>query len=483
MSETNSEIVWYIAREGEQHGPLSDAEMKLFVENGHLKSTDLVWNPEMTDWQTAASIFPPPAPPTPPPPPATPKVTTSAAQGGFKQPTQHDHLTAPSHTSSPTLQVEPSSSGAARNTQAASPAAADHASLRPDPSLTVGANVAAHHPAPVEGYDVEDADDEQPRRRGRIGLLIGTVAVAAAIAGGGVVAFQNKDAILSYMNEPSEEASTPVIKADTNTKTAAAEKPKPPQEQAPEDPNNGNTPVPGIKVTVPKTQPVAPSAAAPNSVPLETIDSNLQKSQLWRVIKEEFPDWYKERVQEISKLSNTASETDLSKHLINKLVALRREHANDALSSSTEHLQSIAGAFLANLKSLAGYSTDACYTFVSKGETSPAVISLFPKPGYGDAIEGQIAAVFRAVADGRKTPVKRQRAGKSDYEILYSELTKIGWTKAEIGLFSNPQAMAQAPREQVCKLVQDWFVAHIAVNDEQVQERLLVESLRPLVAG
>lgn len=90
MSETNSEIVWYIAREGEQHGPLSDAEMKLFVANGHLKPTDLVWNPEMADWQTAASVFPQPAPPTPPPPPATPKVTTPAAQAGHTQPAQHD---------------------------------------------------------------------------------------------------------------------------------------------------------------------------------------------------------------------------------------------------------------------------------------------------------------------------------------------------------------------------------------------------------
>ncbi len=481
MSETNSEIVWYIAREGEQHGPLSDTEMKLFVANGHLKPTDLVWNPEMTDWQTAASVFPPPAPP---PPPAAPKVTTPAAQGGYNQPEQHDHLTAQGRTTGTTFQVGPGSSAAAPNTQATPPPAADHtSSMRPDPSLTAGAGTAAHQPAPVEGYEVEDADDEQPRRRGRIGLLVGTVAVAAAVAGGGVVAFQNKDAILSYMNEPSEEASTPVIKADTNTKTAALEKSAPPKAQAPEEPETGGAPEPGITVTVPKTQPVTPGTATPDSVPLDTIDGNLQKSQLWRVIKEEFPDWYNERVQEISQLSNTASETDLSKHLINKLVALRREHANDALSSSTKHLQSIAGAFLANLKSLAGHSTDACYTFVSKGETSPAVISLFPKPVYGDAIEGQIAAVFRAVADGRKTPVKRQRAGKSDYEVLYSELTKIGWTKAEIGLFSNPQAMANAPREQVCKLVQDWFVAHIAVNDEQVQQRLLVETLRPIVAG
>lgn len=484
MSETKSEIVWYIAREGEQHGPLSDAEMQLFVMNGHLKPTDLVWNPEMTDWQTAASVFPPPAPPAPPPPPATPKVTSPTAQGAYKKLTQQDNLAAQSRTQGPTLQVEPGSSVAAPNPNApAMPSAtAAPASPRPEPSLSAGADMAARQPAPVEGYEVDD-DDERPRRRGRIGLMIGTVAIAAAIAGGGVVAFQNKDAILSYMNEPSEEASTPVVKADTNTKTAALEKPVPPKEPAPKAADTRVPKVPGITVTVPQTQPVTPNPSTSDSVPLDTIDSNLQKSQLWRVIKTEFPNWYQERVQEISKLSNTASETDLSKHLIGKLVALRREHAKHALSSSTEHLQSIAGAFLANLKSLAGHSTDACYTFISKGETSPAVISLFPKPGYGDAIEGQIAAVFRAVADGRKSPVERDKATKPDYDILSSELTNIGWSKADVGLFANPQALAKAPPEQVCKMVQDWFAAHLAINDKQVQERLLVETLRPVVAG
>ena len=368
MKPTDSEIVWYIAREGEQHGPLSDAEMQLFVKNGHLKPTDLVWNPEMADWQTAASVFPPPAPPTPspPPPPATPKVTSPATQGSYKHPAHHENVaTTQGLTPSPTLQVDPGTSAAAPNPNAHAMAPADptHATLRPEPSLMAGADVGTHQPAPVEGYEAEDEDDEQPRRRGRIGLLIGTVAVAAAIAGGGVVAFQNKDAILSYMNEPSKEAAPPVVKAETNTKTAALEKPAVPKEPAPKATDSGIQEVPGITVTVPPTQPVAPSANTSDSVPLETIDRNLQKSQLWRVIKTEFPDWYQERVQEISKLSNTASETDLSKHLINKLVALRREHAKHALSSSAEHLQSIAGAFLANLKSLAGHSTDACYTF------------------------------------------------------------------------------------------------------------------------
>jgi hypothetical protein len=32
-------------------------------------------------------------------------------------------------------------------------------------------------------------------------------------------------------------------------------------------------------------------------------------------------------------------------------------------------------------------------------------------------------------------------------------------------------------------MVQDWFVAHLSVEDKAEQERLLVETLRPVVSG
>ena len=37
--------------------------------------------------------------------------------------------------------------------------------------------------------------------------------------------------------------------------------------------------------------------------------------------------------------------------------------------------------------------------------------------------------------------------------------------------------------EQVCKMVLDWFVAHLAVKDKAVQDRLLFETLKPVVTG
>src|SRR5688572_31905068 len=66
MTGQQADIQWYIAREGKQHGPLSDAEMRTFVAQGHLKPTDLIWRPGFADWRPAPAVFPfqQPEPPT-----------------------------------------------------------------------------------------------------------------------------------------------------------------------------------------------------------------------------------------------------------------------------------------------------------------------------------------------------------------------------------------------------------------------------------
>jgi hypothetical protein len=48
---------WYLARDGQQFGPLSDAEMKVFNELGHLQRTDLVWRKGFSDWRRAGDVF------------------------------------------------------------------------------------------------------------------------------------------------------------------------------------------------------------------------------------------------------------------------------------------------------------------------------------------------------------------------------------------------------------------------------------------
>lgn len=72
--------VWFISREGQQYGPVSDAEVTKLIELGHLSPVDYVWSEGMGNWAEARTVPelvalrpkppPPPLPPTPPPAPA-----------------------------------------------------------------------------------------------------------------------------------------------------------------------------------------------------------------------------------------------------------------------------------------------------------------------------------------------------------------------------------------------------------------------------
>ena len=50
-SDTVQSIGWYIAREdGDNDGPLSDAEMRRVIGRGRVKPTDRVWRDGMEEW-------------------------------------------------------------------------------------------------------------------------------------------------------------------------------------------------------------------------------------------------------------------------------------------------------------------------------------------------------------------------------------------------------------------------------------------------
>ncbi len=51
-----TEKIWYIARQGQQHGPLSEQELMLFVKDGHVQPDDLVWRQGLPDWVTADQL-------------------------------------------------------------------------------------------------------------------------------------------------------------------------------------------------------------------------------------------------------------------------------------------------------------------------------------------------------------------------------------------------------------------------------------------
>ena len=58
MTAPASQIQWYLAREGQQYGPLSEAELAKFIELGHLQPNDLLWREGFPDWRPALVLFP-----------------------------------------------------------------------------------------------------------------------------------------------------------------------------------------------------------------------------------------------------------------------------------------------------------------------------------------------------------------------------------------------------------------------------------------
>lgn len=61
MSPPGLQTQWYLAREGQQFGPISEAELAKFIELGHLQPTDLLWREGFPDWRPAMVVFPPPS--------------------------------------------------------------------------------------------------------------------------------------------------------------------------------------------------------------------------------------------------------------------------------------------------------------------------------------------------------------------------------------------------------------------------------------
>ncbi len=83
--------------------------------------------------------------------------------------------------------------------------------------------------------------------------------------------------------------------------------------------------------------PVSPAAVDSDAA---ALDAKFQKINMWNVVKREFPDWYGEQLREAAKLeAQHEPEINITKHLAEALVALRRQHANEALSASTDKLK------------------------------------------------------------------------------------------------------------------------------------------------
>ena len=409
MTGQNNDSQWYIAREGKQHGPLTDIEMRTFVAHSYLRPADLIWRAGMPDWLPAPTVFP----------------------AVFQQPAPGPQSPAPQAPSSPQPQ-----------------------SARPSPQA---------HGSDFDAVAGEESASPRPRAK-RLMLA----AVLVTLIGGGALALTMYGQPLSKMF-PKSTGTAAISKSESSQKSTETAK-------AADDGRAAATPQPSVAE--------APASTATVSIDGSLIDARLQKIPVWGLIKKEYPDWYISNVAAADKLaSEKKPEAEIAAQLAQGLSTLRRQNADKALAASPDQLKRMASAFLENLKALRAMSIGACYGFISKGETSPAVVELLQTPENAVAFNTQAAAIFEAAIQGGKTPAKHEPAVKGDYELLIKELGKLGWKDEDLQVFSNPRLLAKREPSQVCQMVQDWFVAHLAINDQGAQDRLLFETLKPVVQG
>ena len=407
MTAPASQIQWYLAREGQQYGPLSEAELAKFVELGHLQPNDLLWREGFPDWRPAMVVFP-----------QRPAASTQRAGP-----------TAPPGRRPPPDYGSPSTF--AREPEATRPGG-DHAA-------GAAARLRPTRPAPDDEHD----DRPQPRSvGGTLRKLVVAAILVGALGTAAWIAYPHRAQLMNFMT------SLPSLAPGADRKSLAT------------------PPFAGLKGNA------------------QAIDAAMQSAALWRVIKREFPDWYAQRLTEIETLaSRGGDDAAIGQHLARALIALRRQQVDNALSAQMPRLKIVATAFLDNIAQLRKSGTEACYAFISQGESNPIILGLLQRPEHTVHLQGQMVAIFEAIADGRKSPRVYPAPRQSDYDALAADLTKLGWTKADLQLFSDERALARAGPEKVCQLVHDWFAAQLAITDTDVQQRLLVDSLRPVVAG
>jgi hypothetical protein len=431
MNAQTQDIQWYIARDGKQHGPLTDIEMRTFVAHSYLRPTDLIWRPGMTDWQPATAVFP--AVFQPPAPMPVPQIQAPAQ---------------------PQLQQQAPAS------------------------------------APLQ-TDFDEQEFEQPRTSAGLLRRLAIAATIITVVGGsayGIATYREDLARLL----PGHKAETPPVVAAPNPVAVPADSAKPadaadanaqpaPADGSPAAPPTADAAQPAQTAAV-APEPEAP--AAPPSIAGSKIDARLQKIPAWVLIKKDFPDWYVGHIAAAEKIAaDKKPDSEVAQHLAQGLVTLRRQNAEKALAAPTDKLKAIAAAFLDNLKALSTQSVSACYGFISKGETSPAIVEALQSPETANAFNNEINAIFIAVSEGSKNPQKHDAAIKTDFDLLIKELNKLGWKQEDLQVFSDPRLLSKREPAQVCKMVQEWFVAHLAIPDKAAQERLIFETLKPVVSG
>jgi hypothetical protein len=498
MSGSSAAVEWYIARDGQQFGPVSELEFGRLVESGHLKATDLVWREGFSEWRSASFLLSAlaPTPPPAPPPPAYPAAGSAGTQA-------HQ---ASERTSSASVQNDPLRRGVvsdARGSDRSGAASGGQSAPTYDAAAPYARSPAAGNPDPSIGSGPVGQNPSQNRGRGYAG---------------DVPAGQTSD-----RGGRTSENATPVSAGGAGSRPAKARRPaaEPDFDDLDDDVEDGGARrwIKRVAIALvvfamagtaawyayPYREKFFSVATAVSSIggggsadsaaleispfkgfqpSVEATDDALQKSLLWRTLKRDFPEWYANRLKDAAlHTREKRSEIDVGRDMAQAVMQLRRQHSSDALSATMPRLRAVVVAFSENLQRLRKHSVDACYGYISAGEAHPVIVNLFQAPEHTSHLQKQITAVFEAIAEGRKTPRVYAAPKQADYNLLVVELESRGWTQADMQLFSDSKALAKAPPEKVCKLVQEWFEAQLAVKDQDAQLRLIVDALRPVVAG
>ena len=467
MSSMEVSIHWFIARDGRQHGPVSDLEMRKLVELGHLRQTDLLWRQGFPDWRPAPAVFAP-SPPSPAP--------FAADRVRTVQPSQ---TVMPRFDATGGRGAALGASATAATTAAAAAAAhgtpmgqgwpqPEWRAPQPEPRTSPQFIPGGTQPNLNQSYrgSLSQGDPSYAAPAPRTKLKRATAAlVVLGLLGGGYAVMRHggtlKNLVASKLSKAPVETSRP-----TATATIAAA----PAPAAP----GGAAPVEAVAV-----------AAVPVSAEkVKALEANLQQLAHWKLVSAEFPDWYRATVDTAARSSAEGkSEAEVAKGLTYALAKLRQSQAEAALGASSASLKQLAVAFKNTVAGMAKQGTPVCMSFIMSGETSDAIAPIIADPTKNVEINAHFLAVFTAVAEGRKAAVAHADPADGDYKLLVDELKKAGWTQSELELFADPKGANRATPERYCQMMQDFFTAHLTIADPAVQERLLHRTLKLVVAG
>jgi hypothetical protein len=186
--------------------------------------------------------------------------------------------------------------------------------------------------------------------------------------------------------------------------------------------------------------------------PLEAIDTTLQATPLWRILKRDFPDWYGERLKEAAALAaQNKNDGAIGMQMARALVALRRQNFTYALAASFPELNAVARTFYENVVELQKQSNDACFEFISQGEASSTVVALLQGSLHVARLQAQMTAVFEAIADGRTAARVYPQPRKSDYDALASDLTSAAGRKPTCSCFPTSRRLRTPERPRCAR--------------------------------